>query len=264
MVKCTECGFDVPGEAAYCPKCGAAMARKMSDVEISKLVFRRFGKKYDEALEAAYTACTYDLERGTLHQDVVLRFMVPDLMPREAEYQDDAMKRFVERHKDDARLKNALSHYKLGLIYERGRKFKEAIGEYDKALGIFPDFSCALLRRGYIHDFSKNVKQSLADHRMAGEADPQFPLAFFDQGLCYKRLGKADQALESYQRCVALDPDLAAAHNNMGLIYIDRRDFDSAEREFSELLRIHPDHPTGVRNLELARKRRGRGRRRFF
>jgi tetratricopeptide (TPR) repeat protein len=264
MVKCTECGFDVPAEAAYCPKCGAAMVTKKSDLEISKLVFRRFGKKYDEALEAAYTACTYDLECGILHQDLVLRFMVPDLMPREAEYQDDAMKRFVQQHEDDARLKEALSHYKLGLIYERGQKFKEAKAEYDKALSVFPDFSCALLRRGYIHDFSKKVKQALADFRMAGEADPQFTLAFFDQGLCYKRLRKPDLALESYQRCAALDADLAAAHNNMGLIYIDRRDFESAEREFSELLRIHPDHPTGVRNLELARKERGRGLRRFF
>jgi len=70
--------------------------------------------------------------------------------------------------------------------------------------------------------------------------------------------------LESYKKCVALDPDNAAVHNNMGLIYIDKRDFESAEREFSEILRIFPNHPTGLKNIEFARSKIGRGWRRFF
>jgi len=264
MVKCVKCGFDVSGEAAFCPNCGTPMARKMSDGEISKLIFRRFGKRYDEALEGTYTACVYDLADGSLHKNLILRFLVPDLMPKESEYQDEAMKRFIEKHKDDPRLKVALSHYKLGLIYENGKKFKDAIEEYDKALSTLPDFASALLRRGMIYDFSKKIKQALRDFLKAVEVDPQFSLAFFDQGLCYKRLNKRDEALESYKRCVALDPDNAAAHNNMGLIYIDKRDFESAEREFNEILKIFPNHPTGLRNLELARRKIGRGLRKFF
>jgi len=264
MVKCGKCGFDAPVEAAFCPGCGAPMARKMSDKEISELVFRRFGKRYDEALEAAYTACVLDVEGGVLHENRALRFPAPDLMPRESEYLDEALKRFIGKHKDYSRLKAALSHYKLGLIYENGLKFKEAMKEYDKALEIFPDFASALIRRGMIYDFRKKIKRALKDFLKAGEADPHFPLAFFDQGLCYKRLKKRDEALDSYGKCVALDPDNAAAHNNMGLIYIDKRDFENAEREFSEILRIFPDHPTGLKNIEFARRRIGRGWRRFF
>ena len=70
--------------------------------------------------------------------------------------------------------------------------------------------------------------------------------------------------MESYKKSVALDPDNAIAHNNMGLIYIDKRDFESAEREFSEILRIFPNHPTGLKNLEFAKRRIGRRWRRFF
>ena len=264
MVKCLKCGFDVPVGSAFCPNCGAPVARKMSDEEISKLIFRRFGKRYDEALEAAYTACVYDVEAGILHQNLAVKFPVPDLMPQESEYLDEALGRFIEKHEDDPRLKEALSHYKLGLIYERGVKVKDAKKEYDRALAIFPDFASALLRRGMMYDFSKKIKRALKDDLKAGEADPQFPLAFFDQGLCYKRLKKRDEALKSYERCVALDPDNAAAHNNMGLIYIDKRDFTSAKREFSELLRILPNHPTGLKNLEFAKRRIGRGLRKFF
>jgi len=263
MVKCMKCGFDVPTNATFCPNCGTSMATKMSDEEIAKLIFSRFGKRYDEALEAAYAAFLYDLEDGKLHKDLLARFPVPDLMPKESEHLDEAIKRFVEKYKDDPQLKKALSHYKLGLIYENGRKFDEAIKEYDKAVSIFPEFAPASLRRGMMYDVLKNVKRALTDFFEAGVADPQFPLAFFDQGLCYKRLNKRDEALESYKKCIALDPDNAAAHNNMGLIYIDKRDFESAEREFGEILRIFPNHPTGLRNLEFAKRRKGRGWRPF-
>lgn len=263
-MKCDKCGFDASEGATFCPGCGAPLARKMSDEEISELIFRRFGKKYDEALEAAATACLYDIETGGLHEDLVLRFPVPDLMPQERKYLDEAIKRFVERHEGDARLKEALAHYKLGLIYERGQKFKDATKEYDTTTSLLPDFASALLRRGMIYDLSKKVKRALRDFEAAGEADPQLPLAFFDQGLCYKRLNKRDEALESYKKCIALDPDNAAAHNNMGLIYTDKRDFESAAREFEEILRIFPNHPTGLKNLEHVRRGIGRGIRKFF
>jgi len=259
VVKCLKCGFEVSEKAAFCPNCGTPIERKMSDEEISKLIFGRFGKRYEEALEGAYTACIHDLEDRSLHKNLILRFLVPDLMPKEGEYQDEAIQRSIEKNKDDPRLRVALSHYKLGLVYENGKRFNDAIKEYDKALSVFPNFTSALLRRGMIYDFSKNTKRALSDFLKAGEVDPQFSLAFFDQGLCYKRLKKRDEALESYKKCVALDPDNAAAHNNMGLIYIDKRDFENAEKEFNEILRIFPNHPTGLRNLELARKQIGRG-----
>jgi len=264
MVECKNCGFDIPREAAFCPNCGATITGKISDDDISKLVLRRFGKKYDEALKAASQACMYDIDDGNLHKDLILRYLVPDLMPNEREYQDEAIRRFMEKQKDDPKLEEALGHYKLGLIYENRTKFKDATKEYDKAVSILPGFASAYLRRGMIHDFSKKLKKALEDFLKVGEADPQFTLAFFDQGLTYKRLKKRDEALESYKKCVALDPDNAAAHCNMGLIYSDRRDFENAEREFKEILRIFPDHPTGLKNLELARSKIGRGLRKFF
>jgi tetratricopeptide (TPR) repeat protein len=236
----------------------------MSDEEISKLVLRMFGKKEEEALEAARVACLSDISTGTLHSDLLLRFPVPDLMPKEQDYQNDAMRRFMERFGDDPRLGEALGCYKLGLIFENRRKVKEAEREYENAVALFPGFASAHLRRGMLHEIQKKTKKALECYLRAGEVDPQFTLAFFDQGLMYRHLKKWDDALDSYRRVVALDPDNAAAHNNMGLIYTDKRDFDNAIREFEEILRIFPNHPTGLRNLELANSKRGRGIRRFF
>ena len=150
-MKCDKCGFEAPEGATFCPGCGAPLAAKMSDEEISRLVFRRFGKKEEEALEAARAACLSDLGSGALHRDLLLRFPVPDLMPREREYHDEAIRRFVEANGDDPRLGEALGRYKLGLICENGKKFKEAAKEYEKATSIFPGFASARLRRGMLY-----------------------------------------------------------------------------------------------------------------
>jgi tetratricopeptide (TPR) repeat protein len=263
MIRCLKCGFEVTGTPAFCPSCGTPMLKKIPDDEISKLVFRTFGKKYEEALEAAYTACLCDVENRSLHKNLIL-YRRMDLLSKESEYQDEAVKRFIEKNKNSPRLKEALSHYKLGLIYENGNKFSDATKEYDKAASALPDFAPAMLRRGMTYEVSRNLNQALRNYSEAGEVDPQYPLAFFSLGLGRKISKKLDEALESYKKCVALDPDCAAAHNNMGLIYVDKKDFETAEREFNEVLRIFPDHPTGLKNLELARSNKGRGLRRLL
>ena len=277
MVKCLKCEFEVPGTPAFCPNCGAPISMKMSDAEISKLVFRRFGKRYTEALEEAYTACINDLEDRSLHKNLFLMRRA-DLLSRENEYQDEAVKRFIEKNNSNPKLNEALSHYKLGLVFENGQKAIDAIKEYDKALSAIPCFASALLRSGMIHEalsrqlydrqryglFGKSIyiPRALNDYVWALQADPQFPLAFYCLGLFLKANKKLDDALSNYAKCVALDPDCAAAHNNMGLIWVDKRDFVNAEREFNEVLRLFPGHPSALRNLELARRKKGR--RRFF
>ncbi|TRO54007.1 tetratricopeptide repeat protein [Candidatus Bathyarchaeota archaeon] len=257
-MRCVKCGYEAPMGATFCPSCGAPLAVKMSDEEISKLVLRMFGKKEDEALEAARVACLSDISTGVLHSNLLLRFPVPDLMPKEQEYQDDALRRFMDKFRDDPRLGEALGHYKLGLICENRRRVKEAAKEYEIATALFPGCSSAHLRRGMLHEIQRKTKNALECYLRAGGADPQFTLAFFDQGLMYRHLKKWDNALESYRRVVALDPDNAAAHNNMGLIYTDKRDWDNAIREFEEILRILPNHPTGLKNLRIAKIKSGR------
>jgi tetratricopeptide (TPR) repeat protein len=263
LVDCQRCGAEIPVESAFCPSCGAAVGR-MSDEDISSLVFKRFGKKYDEALEASYVACMYQLEAGTLHKDLLAHYPSTDMMPKESVYLDEAMGRFVGKYEGATKLKDALAHYKLGLICENARKLKEAKKEYDKAISMFPDFAPAYLRRYYMHQVSKKWKDALKDMVKAGEADDQFTMAFFAQGLMYKHLKKRDKALDSYERCLALDPDNAAAHQNIGNIYMDRRDFENAKREYHEVLRLYPDHPSALKNLEMAEMKIGRGLRKFF
>lgn len=234
--------------------------------EVSKLLKK---KRYDEALQKASTVVLDDIRHGRLHEDLVIQWRVParakELMPKEVAYQDEAIQRFMNRNRGDESLDKALAHYKLGLLYENMssgwlkmnvRQLEEAIREYDKALSLFPDFACALFRKGGIYSAQKRFEEALKNYLEAGKADPKFCEAFFFQGITYKILGDLDRAMESYKKAVALDENNAAAHNNMGLICYYKKEYELAEREFEEVLRIFPNNPMGKKNLLAARSRK--------
>jgi tetratricopeptide (TPR) repeat protein len=232
-------------------------------LEINKLLKN---KQYDEALQAVSTTVLDDIRQRRLHKDLVIQWRAPErakqLMPKEVAYQDEAIQRFMDKNRGNESLIKALAHHKLGLVYENmaqgwlgisTARLEEATREYDKALSLFPDFACALFRKGAILSAQKKLEEALKNFVQAGEADPKFCEAFFFQGITYKILNNFDKALESYKKTVALDPDNAAAHNNMGLIHIYKKEYDLAEKEFEEVLRIFPNHPTGTKNLNAAK-----------
>ena len=146
--KCSKCGFEASmGKVSFCPNCGEPLPTVKSDAEISKLVFTTFGKKYPQALEEAYAACKVNIANKTLHTKLFLMRRA-DLLSKESQYQDEAVNRFIEKNKNEPKLKDALAHYKLALIYENAQKLIDATKEYSKALSAIPSFASAQLRRG--------------------------------------------------------------------------------------------------------------------
>lgn len=238
--------------------------------EVSKLLKKGL---YNEALKAASKVVLDDIKHKRLHEDLVIEWRVSrrdkELMPKEVAYQDEAIQRFMERNKGNRSLRKALAHYKLGLLYEsmspgwfkmNVKRLEEAIGEYDKALSLFPDFASALFRKGSVYSAQDKLEEALKNYVEAGEADPQFCEAFFFQGILHTVLGDWDKAVKSYKKAVAIDNDNAAAHNNMGLIYLHKEKYELAEKEFEEVLRILPKHSATKKNLLLAKKRKEKHR----
>jgi len=234
--------------------------------EVGKLLK---GEQYNKALKEASKVVLDDIKHGRLHEDLVIQWRVhrrdKELMPKELAYQDEAIQRFIDRNRGNESLKKALAHYKLGLLYEnmspgwfkpKVKRLEEAIGEYDKALSLFPNFASALFRKGSVYSAQDKFEEALKSYVEAGEADPQFCEAFFFQGVLYVVLGDWDKAVESYKKAVAVDNDIAAAHVNMGLIYMHMEKYKLAEREFEEVLRIVPNHQRAKKNLQIAKSKK--------
>jgi tetratricopeptide (TPR) repeat protein len=238
--------------------------------EVGKLLKKG---QYNEALQKASKVALDDIKNGRLHEDLVIEWRVhrrdKELMPKEVAYQDEAIQRFMKRNKGNKSLGKALAHYKLGLLYENMspgwfkmnvKRLEEAIGEYDKALSLFPDFAPALFRKGSVYSALEKLEEALKSYVEAGETDSQFCEAFFFQGVLHTVLGDWDKAVKSYKKAVAIDNDNAAAHTNMGLIYMRKEEYELAEKEFEEVLRILPNHSAAKKNLLLAKSRKEKHR----
>ena len=120
-LKCAKCGYELSNlTAAFCPSCGESLPQIISDEQIWQLATTN--GRYREALNASYSACMCDIQNKSLHKNLFLMRRV-DLLFKEREYQDDAVKRFVEKNKDNSNLKEALSHYKLALYTRTKRKW---------------------------------------------------------------------------------------------------------------------------------------------
>ena len=97
-------------------------------------------------------------------------------------------------------------HLYLGLAYAESGQTEEAAREFERAVGIKPDFFTA---RG-----------NLAN--------------------TYLRLGKVDDAMEEYRTLIKQDPSRVFPHFNLAVLYMTKGLYDDAEKELEETLRLEP------------------------
>ena len=88
----------------------------------------------------------------------------------------------------------ALEHYKQGLsLYGEG-KYTLAIGEYEKALAIDPEWSDALQAKGMAQMHSGKLEDALKTLKPVTEMAPEDPLAFTSLSMAYVRLENIEEA----------------------------------------------------------------------
>jgi protein O-mannosyl-transferase len=103
--------------------------------------------------------------------------------------------------------RNRMAHHALGNVYlERGDAYK-AIGQFQDAVAI----------------------------------DPDYVTVHWNLGVALETVGRIDEAIEQYRETIRLDPTNAVVRNNLGHALIIRREFADGMAEFREALRIDPE-----------------------
>jgi tetratricopeptide (TPR) repeat protein len=107
----------------------------------------------------------------------------------------------------EARGKLANAHADLGRTYHALRMHVDAVGEYDKALGLCPDFPD-------IHHCRGASCRALGDHAGAEASfaravalHPRYVEAYVSLGRLYRELGAHDKAIAAWNRALEIDPD---------------------------------------------------------
>jgi tetratricopeptide (TPR) repeat protein len=106
----------------------------------------------------------------------------------------------------------------MGLALESAEKPDAAIGEFQEALRIKPDYA----------------------------------VVHYDLGILYYHRQSYDEAIAEYKRAIALEPGNGDAHDNLGLAYKHKGDVASAIPEFRQAKQLKPNDPAIRQNLASA------------
>ncbi len=124
------------------------------------------------------------------------------LIEKDKEGYVKGLQEVIRAYPDDKR-----AHVDLAWFYKNGKKYDEAIGEFEKALKIDPKFGYALNLLAYT----------------------------------YTEMDKKDLALQTFERYAAVQPGDANPYDSMGDMYFLTGKFDLARAKYEQALAVRPE-----------------------
>jgi len=104
----------------------------------------------------------------------------------------------------------------LGVVLRETGRVKEAVAQFEKAVGLKPDFAAARANLGGALAKAGRLDEALVKLRKALESDPGYAPAHCHLGLVLSQRGDAEGAIREWQSALDLDPKYAEAHFSLG------------------------------------------------
>jgi tetratricopeptide (TPR) repeat protein len=137
----------------------------------------------------------------------------------DVERANEALRRAVERHPDDASLLIDLGH----LAFVRGET-AEAVSHFERALELEPENPDALRALSSIHRRSGNAEEALSAAQRLSDAQAEEVLAALEVADLALELGRLDEAEAAFRRLASADDDPDhAVYALHGLIEVEMR-----------------------------------------
>jgi len=153
---------------------------------------------------------------------------------------------------------SAVAYYNRGRAYQDKGDNDRSISDLDQAIRLDPNYVSAYIRRGIAYYNKKDYDRAIADYDQAIRFDPNNANAYTNRGAAYRAKGDNDRAIADHDQAIRLNPNYASAYLNRGNVYYNKKDYDRAIADYEAVLRINPNHADAQRNIELARRARGR------
>ncbi|MBI4567588.1 MAG: tetratricopeptide repeat protein [Planctomycetes bacterium] len=136
-----------------------------------------------------------------------------------------------------------------GQTHVSGRRYTEAIEEFDRVLSIDPEHAGANNNKGIVYMQKGEYDRALENFDRAIELSPHHAAYHVNRGSLYFRLGRFNKAIEDFTRAVELLPTSFKALVLRGECHFERQDYQKALVDFSAALRLDP------RRLEVRKLR---------
>jgi tetratricopeptide (TPR) repeat protein len=137
----------------------------------------------------------------------------------------------------------------LGLLATREGRTSEAIGNFQEALRLSPDYWIALENLGNAYRQQKRWDEARATLERAVAARPREPEANYSLAMVYAQTDDTERAYQYLQKALTLRPAYPEALNNLGVLYLRTRRRDDAVAQFEECIRVAPGFDQSYLNL---------------
>jgi protein O-mannosyl-transferase len=158
----------------------------------------------------------------------------------------------IFRHAIAVTENNYIAHHSLGFTLGKNGRTDEAIGEFQEAIRLKPDFAKAhdnlgttLLGKGQINEAINEFQEAI--HLAPDDAD-----AHNNLGNALLKENQIDEAIDQYQEAIRLKPDLIEAHYDLGNALGKKGQTAGAISQYQEAIRLKPDYAEAHNNLGTA------------
>jgi tetratricopeptide (TPR) repeat protein len=150
------------------------------------------------------------------------------------------------------------AHNNLGSALWQASRIQEAIKHYEQALRIKPDHAEAHNNLGIALEQEGRVQEAIGQYEQALRIKPGYAESHYNLGNALLRLGKASEAIAYYEQALRIKPDFAEAHGNLGSALWQASRIQEAIKHYEQALRVKPDYADAHYNLGVALEQTGR------
>ena len=144
------------------------------------------------------------------------------------------------------------SDFNLGVTLMRLGKVQEAIGHYEQAVRLKPDYADAHDNLGVALEQAGRGQEAIGHYEQALRIKPDYADAHYNLGNALLRAGKVPEAIGHYEQALRIKPDYAEAHDNLGSALVQAGKVPEAIGHYEQALRIKPDYADAQYNLGIA------------
>ena len=148
----------------------------------------------------------------------------------------------------------------LGQALQALRRWDKAIGAYESALKLQPDFLDAWNNLGICRQLSGQLPQAATAYRQALLLESRNAGLMANLGTVLREMGELPESVELLRAAADLEPTVASHSLNLGIAYWNQGNFTQAERTLNETLARAPHDPEVAFNLGNALHGLGRQR----
>lgn len=140
-----------------------------------------------------------------------------------------------------------------GLAYEQVRRPERALGDYNTALLLDPNYAVGFNNRGNVLASMNDIEGAIADHTRAIELDPDYAHALYNRGADFEQMGDFEAAVRDYSRALEVQPDYPAAQVSRAAAHCALGNVDEAVAD--QLALLESGHFTAVQMQEYLAER---------